>query len=448
MDEDRGMDVERHLREMARSVEGHDWSLSADDVRKAASRARISRLRWGMTLGAVAAATLVVVAVVVPAAGRQRQPQVTTTTPPPHHQPAPVCYPAPAGDQAVAYVVTLDAAGTVARPYSATVTAVDLPTGRIRWKVALPAGIGVPVAIQVAGGQGWILGGQPDRSSVLTSVNLATGAVGSLIPVGASSSNISGLALSPDGNTAYVAQSGQWSANIGDTGTTVVPVNLVTRRAETPIQIGRTPLGVAITPDGQRIYVTVESAVRLIDVSARRAVATIPLHNPLSLPVGIVAGPIAAAPSGRLVLLGNQIVDMEIPGHVLDVIDTTTNQPETPIQLPGYMTGGPIAFSCDSSSAYVSTSAGLTRVNLDSRASGVIGRTGQYGFLPHADFVVVPGGRGLWMIGTPYCVNGCSPQGYTELVPVGASSPTAGKPILGLSGTPAGIVIAYEPAGH
>ncbi len=448
MDEERDMDVERHLRELAASVRGHDWSLSADDVRKGAARARVTRLRWGATLAAVAAATVVVVAVAVPDAGRQHSPpQASTTVPGRHHLPAPgpACYAAPAGEQAVAYVVTAGIGGTTAEPFVAKVTAVDLPTGRIRWSVYLPSGIGTPVTIQVADGQGWILGGRTDQSSVLTSVNLATGAVGSVIYVGASSSNVSGLAIAPDGKTAYVTESGDWSANISDVGSTIVPVNLVSRQADTPIQLGATPIGVALAADGSTAYVTTGNAVRLVDLGSRRAAGLIPVDDAES---GLVAGPIAVAPSGRLAIVGNQMEDLEDAAPILEVMNTVTNRLESPITLPGNTTSGPFAFTCDSSTAYVSTSAGLARVDLASRSSSLVGQTSGFQFaFGRLGLAVVPGGRDVWMIGSPYCVNACSPQGGpTQLVPIVAGSSTAGKPVLRLIGNPAGIAISFQPA--
>ena len=56
-----------------------------------------------------------------------------------------------------------------------------------------------------------------------------------------------GVAVTPDGGTVYVAQTGQYS---------VIAVNASTG-AETPVQVGPYPQDVAVSPDGKQVYATV-----------------------------------------------------------------------------------------------------------------------------------------------------------------------------------------------
>ena len=54
------------------------------------------------------------------------------------------------------------------------------------------------------------------------------------------------IAVTPDGRTAYVANSGSG---------TVTPIHTGTRRAGAPIPVGQDPRAIAVTPDGRTAYV-------------------------------------------------------------------------------------------------------------------------------------------------------------------------------------------------
>src|ERR1019366_1816311 len=76
----------------------------------------------------------------------------------------------------------------------------------------------------------------------------ATNTAGPPIPVG---SYPEGIAITPDGKTAYVAN------YISDT---VTPIATATNTAGPPITTGNTPQGIAITPDGKTAYVANNSS--------------------------------------------------------------------------------------------------------------------------------------------------------------------------------------------
>ena len=80
----------------------------------------------------------------------------------------------------------------------------------------------------------------------MTPIDTATNAPGTPIPVGSSPSAI---AITPDGMTAYVANS-----NVA----TVTPIDLTTNTPGTPIAVGINPEVIAITPDGTTVYVVNE----------------------------------------------------------------------------------------------------------------------------------------------------------------------------------------------
>jgi len=79
-------------------------------------------------------------------------------------------------------------------------------------------------------------------------LNLATKTAGAAIPISPEKDGLPAIAITPDGARAYVADGVQES---------VVPVNLQTNAAETPIALtGTNPYALAITPDSKTLYVS------------------------------------------------------------------------------------------------------------------------------------------------------------------------------------------------
>ena len=79
------------------------------------------------------------------------------------------------------------------------------------------------------------------RRNIVIPISLSTGTPGTPIRTGKTGAN--GIAITPDGSTAYVTD--------GNDGT-VTPITLATATAGTPINAGETGVKkIAITPDGQ-----------------------------------------------------------------------------------------------------------------------------------------------------------------------------------------------------
>ncbi|MFF1477595.1 YncE family protein, partial [Streptomyces sp. NPDC058301] len=93
-----------------------------------------------------------------------------------------------------------------------------------------------------------------------------------------------GIAVTPDGHHAYVANSGSFSLSVIDTKT-----NKVVGR----VRVGDTPVGVAVAPDGRRAYAANagSDSVSVIDTATDTEVATVHVGD---IPVGV-----AVAPDGR-----------------------------------------------------------------------------------------------------------------------------------------------------
>ena len=77
----------------------------------------------------------------------------------------------------------------------------------------------------------------------MTPIDTATNTAGTAIAVG---SGPFGVAITPDGKTAYVTN---------DLSGSVTPIDTATNTPGTAIAVGSAPFGVAITPDGKTAYV-------------------------------------------------------------------------------------------------------------------------------------------------------------------------------------------------
>jgi len=134
----------------------------------------------------------------------------------------------------------------VANGSSGTVTKIDTATNEIvaTIKVGEPAkeegGDGLEpcwIAITPNGQTAYVSNTQEKG---VVPIDLATDAVGSVIPVPGAWPAPRGLAITPSGKTLYVAE---------EEGAAVVPINLATNTAETPIPVAGEPDDVAIVPD-------------------------------------------------------------------------------------------------------------------------------------------------------------------------------------------------------
>ncbi|MGB4781741.1 YncE family protein, partial [Candidatus Methylomirabilis sp.] len=122
------------------------------------------------------------------------------------------------------------------------------------------------------------------------------------IPVG---SNPVGVAITPNGTRAYVTNQGSNNVSVIDTATNAVTAT---------ITVGSSPAGVAITPNGARAYVANFgfNTVSVIDTATNTVVVS-------SIPVGLRPDFLAVSPDGASVYVPNQGL------NTVSVIDTATN---------------------------------------------------------------------------------------------------------------------------
>ncbi len=101
----------------------------------------------------------------------------------------------------------------------------------------------VKVTSAPAPGTAWVLGcfeGAP-----LIPISLASGKLGTPVQINKGFDD-DAIAITPDGQTAYIAQ---------DATNTVLPVDLATGTVGSLIDLAQEPTGIAITPDGRTAYV-------------------------------------------------------------------------------------------------------------------------------------------------------------------------------------------------
>ena len=137
-------------------------------------------------------------------------------------------------------------------------------------------------------------------SNTVSVIDRATNTVVATITVGRTPLNV---AVTPDGTLAYVANSGSRSVSVIDTLSTKVVSTL---------PVGASPVDIALTPDGSHAYVVNfdSNSVSVIDTSTQTVIATVPVgSNPTR---------VAVTPGGELAYVTNS------GDRSLTIIDTAT----------------------------------------------------------------------------------------------------------------------------
>ncbi|WP_292381693.1 PKD domain-containing protein [Methanosarcina sp. UBA289] len=144
------------------------------------------------------------------------------------------------------------------------------------------------------------------NSNTVSVINTGNNNVTATVPVG---TNPMGVAVSPDGARTYVT-----NTKYGDRGTVSV-IDTAINKVTATVDIGYkySPCGIAITQDGKKLYVADRDVkgVSVIDTSTNTVTATVPVGtNPLG---------VAIIPDGTKVYVTNRY------SNNVSVIDTTTN---------------------------------------------------------------------------------------------------------------------------
>ncbi len=154
----------------------------------------------------------------------------------------------------------------------------------------------------------------------------------------------SGLALSPDGKRLFVT--------LAEPTGLVAEVDVATRKVRRALPVGHTPVGVAVSPDGKTLYVCnrFDDSVSVVDLAAGKEQAKISVpREPKAL---------AITPDGKTVFVVNHLpagaADQDYVAATVSAIDTATRK-VTSISLPNGSTDlQDVCVSPDGKYAYVS----------------------------------------------------------------------------------------------
>jgi YVTN family beta-propeller protein len=207
-------------------------------------------------------------------------------------------------------------------------------------------------------------------------IDTATGLVITKVKVGGAPK---GIAITPDGKKAYVAN--YWNSNVSviDTATNTVTAT---------VKVGSHPDGVAISPDGKKVYVTNPGSnnVSVIDTDTNTITATVPVGN---RPEGI-----AVTPDGKKVYVTNG-GNNTAPDDTVSVIDTATNIVTATVPVGTHPRG--IAVTPDGKNVYVANSYNRT-VSVIDTATNTVTATVDVDNSPH-EVVVNPTGTKVYVAG-------------------------------------------------
>ncbi|MDF3293222.1 Ig-like domain repeat protein [Streptomyces silvisoli] len=192
-----------------------------------------------------------------------------------------------------------------------------------------------------------------EGSNNVSVIATATNTVTATVPVGTTPF---GVAITPDGLHAYVTNSGDNTVSVIATATNTVTAT---------VPVGTTPLGVAITPDGLHAYVANEGSnnVSVIATATNTVTATVPVGT---TPLGV-----AITPDGLHAYVTNS------GDNTVSVIATATNTVTATVAVGATPLGAAIA----GTNAYVANN-GDNTVSVISTATNTVTHTPAVGTAP------------------------------------------------------------------
>jgi len=233
----------------------------------------------------------------------------------------------------------------IANQGSNNVSVIDIATNTV---VGSPIAVGagpVGIAVHPAGTRVYTANFAAGANS-FSVINAFTGTA-QTFPAGSSPI---GIAVNHAGTRAYLTNGGDVTVSVIDTATNAIVAN---------VAVGNGVLGVAVSRDDTRVYVTRRSgpnAVAVIDATSNTLAATVPVGTD---PFGV-----AVNPAGTRVYTANN------GSNNVSVIDTSTNTVTATIPVGGSPWG--IAVSPDGTRVYVANSGSNTVSVIDATTNSVI----------------------------------------------------------------------------
>jgi YVTN family beta-propeller protein len=183
-----------------------------------------------------------------------------------------------------------------------------------------------------------------------------------------------GLAMTPDGSKVYVAN--------GTTPGTVSVINTFTNRIATTITVGGDPGMVAVSPDGNHVYVTNQSdgTLSVINTSTNNVSATVTLGG---------------SPAGVAVTPDNAHVYIAVfPSRVAE-LNASTNQVTATISDPSINGAALLAITPDGKTLYVSNEIS-NKISVVSTATNLVTTSISVGQIP-LGLAITPDGKTLYV---------------------------------------------------
>jgi YVTN family beta-propeller protein len=203
-------------------------------------------------------------------------------------------------------------------------------------------------------------------SNLVTVIDAATNTVAATIPVGAGPA---GIAVSPDGSRAYVANY---------TSKNVSVINTATNTVIATVTASYNPNGIVVSPDGKRVYVSDDySYMSVIDATNNTLITN---QVVLSESAGI-----AISPDGKIVYV------LEVNNNTVLGINSADYSIVSSVTVGGKPTG--IAISADGNRLYV-TNAASGSVSVISTASNTVVSTIAVGSGPYSIGNFITNGTG------------------------------------------------------
>jgi YVTN family beta-propeller protein len=213
------------------------------------------------------------------------------------------------------------------------VSVIDTATNTVTATVNVGTGPG-GVAVTPDGTKVYVANFYSNNVSVIdTATNTVTATIDGF-------SNPTGVAVTPDGRKVYVTNPGESSYSPPPyLSGNVSVIDAKTNTIITTVNVGLLPGGVAITPDGTKVYVAnlLSNNVSIIDTGTNTVISTVN--------VGLLPGGVAVTPDGRKVYVTNLF------NNNVSVINTKTNKVIATVPVGKLPLG--IAVIPDGSKAYV-----------------------------------------------------------------------------------------------
>ena len=216
---------------------------------------------------------------------------------------------------------------------SNTISVIDTATNDVTATVNvgnIPAGI----AVAPDGKKVYVenFGKNPDYNGTISVIDTATNNVTDTVKV---ESAPQGIAVSPDGTKVYVVNSNKYPYYKG----TISVIDTATNDVTETINIGSCPQGIAVNPNGTRVYVAIDNpgvyshtvnvdvtshigAVNVIDTATNEVIETV---NVESTPKGIAVTPD-----------GNKVYVVNYGSNTTSVINTATNKVDATVPVGEY----------------------------------------------------------------------------------------------------------------